>query len=239
MFKTFTKICIATACTMLFTGCQIHQTIIQEDGMSKTTQKTPEKSPSNMMSKNQHLNQTNKNVQVTKEYLRIANDKEHHVTTQYSLEGTINSLATQMMRNQKMATNKPVIITSFVRLDQFKKTTEFGRVVSESLINEMSNRGFNIIEFRGQLAVSVNDQGEYFITRKVREMKGKTPNTYVVVGTYSRQYKKIILNARVIDNVTGKIITSARSTYVHGRMNDCILFGDCRPARTINIVREK
>lgn len=241
MFKTFTKTCLVAISAMLFTGCQIHQTIVQEDGMSKMmkSESTQNGKTTKTYTNNKHLNQTNNNVQVTKEYMQIAQDQEAHVTTQYTLEGTINSLATQMMRNQKMATNKPVIITSFVRLDQFKKTTEFGRVISESMINEMSNRGFNIIEFRGQLAVSVNDQGEYFITRKVREMKGKTPNTYVVVGTYSRQYKKIILNARVIDNVTGKIITSARSTYVHGRMNDCILFGDCRPARTINIVREK
>lgn len=241
MFKTFTKTCLVAISAMLFTGCQIHQTIVQEDGMNKVMKSESNRNGTtpNTYTNNKHLNQTNNNVQVTKEYMQIAQDQEAHVTTQYSLEGTINSLATQMMRNQKMATNKPVIITSFVRLDQFKKTTEFGRIIGESMINELSNRGFNIIEFRGQLAVSVNDEGEYFITRKVREMKGKTPNTYVVVGTYSRQYKKIILNARVIDNITGKIITSARSTYVHGRMNDCILFGDCKPARTINIVREK
>lgn len=240
MFKIFTNTCLVAIAAMLFTGCQIHQTIVQEDGTNKISSSESKSAPSkNSYSNNKHLSQTNNNVQVTKEYMKIAQDQEHHVTTQYTLESTINSLATQMMRNQKMGTNKPVIITSFVRLDQFKKTTEFGRVISESLINEMSNRGFNIIEFRGQLAVSVNDQGEYFITRKVREMKGRTPNTYVVVGTYSRQFKKIILNARVIDNVTGKIITSARSTYVHGRMNDCILFGDCKPSRTINIVQER
>lgn len=179
-----------------------------------------------------------KKVQVTKEHLAVAADKQQYVVEQNSLDSTINSLATQMMRNQKMKTYKPVLITSFVRLDQFKKTTEFGRIVSESLINELSNRGFNIIEYRGQMAVSINDAGEYFITRKPHRLKDKVPNTYVVVGTYSRQYKKVMLNARVIDNITGKIITSARSTYYHGKRNDCLMFGDCRPARTIKIVKE-
>ena len=47
-----------------------------------------------------------------------------------------------------------------------------------------------------------------------------------------------MLNARVIDNITGKIITSARSTYHHGKRNDCVMFNDCRPARTINIIKE-
>lgn len=178
-------------------------------------------------------------VQTTKQHLEVAADNQKYVTTQNTLEATITSLAAQMMQNKKMDTNKPVLITSFVRLDEFKKTTEFGRVISESLINELSNRGFNIIEFRGQMAVSINDEGEYFISRKPHEIKGSIPNTYVVVGTYSRQAGKIMLNARVIDNITGKIISSARSTYAHGVANDCMMFRDCAPTRTINIVKER
>jgi TolB-like protein len=178
-------------------------------------------------------------VQTTKQHLEVAAQMQKDVTTQETLEATIASLAAQMVENKKMDTNKPVLITSFVRLDEFKQTSEFGRVVSESLINELSNRGFEITEFRGQMAVSINDEGEYFISRKPNELKNKTPNTYVVVGTYSRQMGKIMLNARVIDNVTGKIITSARATYVHNIKEDCIIFKDCAPARTINIVKEK
>jgi TolB-like protein len=178
-------------------------------------------------------------VKITKQKMAISADERLFITTQKTLDATITSLATQMLRNKKMNTIKPIIITSFVRLDQFKKTSEFGRIISESMINELSNRGFNIIEFRGQMAVSVNDNGEYFITRKIQKLKGKIPNTYVVVGTYSRQFGRIMLNARVIDNITGKIITSARTTYNHGKSNDCLIFKDCRPSRTINIIKEQ
>ena len=178
-------------------------------------------------------------VKVAKQQLEVAEDMQKNVTTQNTLESTISSLSTQIMQNRKLDTNKPVLITSFVRLDKLKETSEFGRVVGESLINELSNRGFNVIEFRGQMAVSINDQGEYFISRKPHEIKSQIPNTYIVVGTYSRQGGRIILNARVIDNITGKIISSARSTYKHNMVNDCMMFGDCAPARTINIVKER
>ena len=178
-------------------------------------------------------------VQVAKQHLEVAEDMQKNVTTQNTLESTISSLSTQIMQNRKLDTNKPVLITSFVRLDKLKETSEFGRVVGESLINELSNRGFNVIEFRGQMAVSINDQGEYFISRKPHEIKSQIPNTYIVVGTYSRQGGRIILNARVIDNITGKIISSARSTYKHNMVNDCMMFGDCAPARTINNVKER
>ena len=178
-------------------------------------------------------------VQTAKQHLEVAEDMQKNVTNQNSLEATIASLSTQIMQNKKLDTNKPVLITSFVRLDKLKETSEFGRVIGESLINELSNRGFNIIEFRGQMAVSINDKGEYFISRKPHEIKGSALSTYIVVGTYSRQSGKVILNARIIDNITGKIISSARATYEHGLANDCMLFRDCAPARTINIVKER
>ena len=213
MFKSVLRSSILAASLLIITGC--------------------------VYTGNDAVSQENDRVQTTKQHLEVAADNQKYVTTQNTLDATISSLAAQMMQNKKMDTNKPVLITSFVRLDQFKKTTEFGRVISESLINELSNRGFNIIEFRGQMAVSINDEGEYFISRKPHEIKGSIPNTYVVVGTYSRQAGRIMLNARVIDNITGKIITSARSTYAHGVANDCMMFRDCAPARTINIVKER
>ena len=213
MFKSVLRSSILAASLLIITGC--------------------------VYTGNDAVSQENDRVQTTKQHLEVAADNQKYVTTQNTLEATIASLAAQMMQNKKMDTNKPVLITSFVRLDEFKKTTEFGRVISESLINELSNRGFNIIEFRGQMAVSINEEGEYFISRKPYEIKGSIPNTYVVVGTYSRQAGRIMLNARVIDNITGKIITSARSTYAHGVANDCMMFGDCAPARTINIVKER
>jgi len=187
---------------------------------------------------NSEVMKANEKVQITKQHLKIAEDMQENVTTQNTLEGSITSLATQMMQNNKLHTKKSVLITSFVRLDNLKKTTEFGRIVSESLINELSNRGFNIIEFRGQMAVSVNEHGEYFITRNTSKMQEKVVNSFVVVGTYSRQYGKVMLNARVMDNTTGQIITSARSTYEHGLRNDCVLFKDCQPPRTIRIIAE-
>lgn len=177
-------------------------------------------------------------LEAAKERMKVAESMLEHVTTQETLEKTISSLATQMMQNNKFTNNKPVVITSFVRLDNLKKTTEFGRIIGESLINELSNRNFNVIEFRGQLAISVNEEGEYYISRNVNKLKKRIEDTFVVVGTYSRQFEKIMVNARVIDNENGRIISSARATYAHGLKNDCVIFKDCKPPRTISIVKE-
>ncbi len=227
MIKSISKIGLIGTLLFGLSGCYTKQVVENDSSYNKENKVAAD------------IEKSIADVQVTKEYMEIARDQEYNVNTQRTLEGTINSLATQMMRNNKMVTRKPVLITSFVRLDNFKKTTEFGRIVSESLINEMSNRGFNIIEYRGQLAVSINEKGEYFISRDPYKIKDEIPNTYVVVGTYSRQYGKIILNARVIDNVTGRIISTARVTYLHSMKDDCTLFKDCKPARKIKIIKEK
>ncbi|GEM_PF-642126 len=204
--------------------------------MPKVTMDAPDKKKVEV--KVDEVTKANNKVQLVKQHMKIAADMQAHVTTQATLEATIASLSTQMMKNNKMKTNKAVLITSFVRLDNLKKTSEFGRVLSESLINELSNRGFNIVEFRGQVSVSINEQGEYFITRDISKLKNTIASTYVVVGTYSRQYGKVMLNARVIDNSSGQIISSSRSTYVHGLRNDCRIFKDCKPPRAIRITQE-
>lgn len=215
MFKNISIVSLLSALVLFFsTGCSSH-------------------------SSNSELKKEQEKVQTAKDHLEVADEMQKSVTTQNSLEATIASLATQMVQNKKLDTNKPVLITSFVRLDELKETSEFGRIIGESLINELSNKGFNIVEFRGQMAVSINDKGEYFISRKPHEIKSETPSTYVVVGTYSRQVKRVMLNARLIDNVSGKIISSARATFEHGLVNDCMMFADCPPARTINIVKER
>ncbi len=228
MLKTFIKSCLSvTAVALLASGC-----------VATTTNNTS--SNDNFNPKlDTSVQKENAKVQITKEYLKVAQDKQFNITTQNSLEGTIDSLATQMMRNTKIPTNKPVLVTSFVRLDNFKETNEFGRVIGESLINELSNRGFNVIEFRGQLNISIDENGEYFISRDISKLKEKIPNTYVVVGTYSRQYGKVVLNARVVDNISGRIISSSRAIYQHNKRNDCVVFKDCKPPRTIKIVNEE
>jgi TolB-like protein len=221
MFKNISKVSVLATLVLFFmSGCS-YKKIVSSN------------------SQNDELTKEYSKVQTAKQHLEVADDMQKNVASQNSLESTISSLSTQIVQNKKLDTNKPVLITSFVRLDRLKETSEFGRVIGESLINELSNRGFNIIEFRGQMAVSINEQGEYFISRKPHEIKNSTPSTYVVVGTYSRQAGKVILNARVIDNVTGKVISSARSTYEHGLVNDCIMFRDCAPTRTVNIIKER
>jgi TolB-like protein len=155
-----------------------------------------------------------------------------------NIEDTITSLSKQLMENKRTELDKTVIMTSFVRLDNLHATSEFGRIVGESLIHELSVRGFKMSEFRGQANVSVNSRGEYFITRKVKDIKAETEDAHIIIGTYSRQFKKVMINARLIDNTTGAIISTARVTFKHDQKNDCLIFNDCIKPKSMNIVSQ-
>ena len=126
-----------------------------------------------------------------------------------------------------------IAITSFVNLHNLSKTSAFGRTLGETFFNELFIRGFNVADFRGQNALTINPTGEFFITRDVRKINKKIDNSYVLVGTFTSIDKKVLINARIMDNRTGRVVASAKTYY---QTNDCRVIGNCPRPRTIRIV---
>lgn len=126
-----------------------------------------------------------------------------------------------------------IAITSFVNLHNLSRTSSFGRTLAETFFNELFIRGFNVADFRGQNALSVNPTGEFFITRDVKKINKKVVNSYVLVGTFSAIDKKVVINARIMDNQTGRVVAAAKTYY---ETNDCYLLNNCPKPRTIRIV---
>ena len=156
----------------------------------------------------------------------IPKEKASSNTVNLTLNEAILSLANQLSQNNKMNQRDTgtITLTSFVNLKKLNNTSQFGRVLGESLFSELFVRGFNVTDFRGQNAISVNKTGEFFITRNIEKLDSEVPNSYILVGTYSKIDQNVMINARILDNKTGKLISSARSMYAN---EDCSLFGIC------------
>jgi len=155
-----------------------------------------------------------------------------------TLNDTIISIANQLAQYNKISSNDTgtLTITSFVNLDHLNKTSQFGRVLAESLYTELFIRGFNVTDFRGQNAISINTDGEFYITRDIEKLQSEVPNTYIVIGTYSQIDENVVINVRILDNRTGKIVASARTLYAN---DDCAIFGMCNNAqRKIRLVSD-
>jgi TolB-like protein len=126
-----------------------------------------------------------------------------------------------------------IAITSFVNLHNLSRTSAFGRTIGETFFNELFIRGFNVADFRGQNALTINPTGEFFITRDAKKINNKVANSYVLVGTFSSIDKKVVINARIMDNQTGRVVAAAKAYY---ETTDCKLLNNCPVRRTIRIV---
>ena len=148
-------------------------------------------------------------------------------TIYQNLNGAIDAIADELFSTISIKKRPSIILTSFVDLNQLNKTTTFGRLLSESMYNELHIRKFDITDFRGQDAVSVNADGEFHITRDVDKLKDHIESIeFVLVGTYVRfEEDSVLLNARIMDSESGKVISTARIIY---KPKDCGLYNICK-----------
>ncbi len=151
------------------------------------------------------------------------------------LDDRIVELADNLLASSKLTKENMgnIAITSFVDLHKLSNTSAFGRTLGETFFNELFIRGFEVADFRGQNALTINTTGEFFITRDAKLINKNIENTYVLVGTYSLIDNKLLINARIMDNITGKVVASAKTYY---NTNDCKLLNNCIKPRTIRIV---
>ena len=132
-----------------------------------------------------------------------------------TLNATIVDLAQQLKRSSRLNIRDKgsIAVTTFVDLNLLEKTTYFGRSLGESMFNELFVRGFNVSDFRGAKVITVTPKGEFYITRNVNNISNEVVNKYILVGTYTKIARNILLNVRIVDNHSGKIVASARSIY--------------------------
>ena len=170
---------------------------------------------------NQYNNHINKNYKTKSSLFSNNNDF-------INLNSAVKEIANQLLLNIPSTTKKhnKFVITSFVHLENFTKSSSLGRVVSESLIDELHKRKFKIIDFRSQESISVNNMGEFSLTRDIARLKDEMPEALVVVGTYSiLNETDIVLNARIMNNFTSDVISTAKVIY---KYYNCEQFNICK-----------
>jgi TolB-like protein len=151
------------------------------------------------------------------------------------LNSVVENLAEKLLYTSKIKYNKmeEIAVTSFVDLHKLDLTNNLGRNISESFFDVLFTRGFNVSDFRGQENLTINDSGEYFLTRDASLLNKEISNKYILVGTYTTFENKILISARIINNTSGRLVASARSYY---HTTDCTVLNTCPKKRKINIV---
>ncbi len=103
----------------------------------------------------------------------------------------------------------PLTIMTFTDSNRFQSSADFGRTLTECLITSFERKGFGVIELRKTNKIHIEKRnGEYFLSRDAKELSQDIQFSRVLAGTYSIGFDTVIVNARLIEVATGKIIAS-------------------------------
>ena len=105
-----------------------------------------------------------------------------------------------------------VAVVSAVPLSDFKRETEFGRIIGEYLLTDLADRGLKVTELRLGKEINIVPQtGEFIMSRNIAEIANHAPELdYVVVTTFSNTRKTLIVQGRLVSLKDGLVKTSWR-----------------------------
>ena len=105
-----------------------------------------------------------------------------------------------------------IAVVNGVPISDFKRDTEFGRVVGEYLLTDLADRGLKVTELRLGKDITILPQtGEFILSRNSGELASKTPELeYVVVTTFANTSKTLIVQGRLVRIGDGAVKISWR-----------------------------
>ncbi len=108
----------------------------------------------------------------------------------------------------------PILITTFVDLNDLKQTSPLGRAFSELLMTYLQKNYFEVIEMRMGSVIDIDKKsGEFVLTRDVKDLALRHSAMSVIVGTYTVTEQAVILNGRIV-NLKDSTLYSAWSTRI-------------------------
>ena len=105
-----------------------------------------------------------------------------------------------------------VAVVAAVPLADLKRETEFGRIMAEYLLTDLTDRGLKVTELRMSKEINILPQaGEFIMSRNIGELANNTPALdYIVVSTFTNTRKTLIVQGRLVGLADNLVKTSWR-----------------------------
>lgn len=122
--------------------------------------------------------------------------------------------AEKLMRNAPkfyIDSNKPILVASFVNIDNVQHSSTLGRLISEQIKSRIAQLGYKVIEVKLRDSVFVQKRnGELLLSREILDITQIHDAHAVVVGTYGmiREAQKTYINAQLIQARDNVILSS-------------------------------
>ncbi len=148
----------------------------------------------------------------------------------YVLEEAIRAMAHELYRNLREpdpeagALAEGLLVSTFVDLKKLYRTSSFGRYVADQLMNDFQQMGYSVVEMRKANEVMVQERrGEYGLSRDPARIKAAQSAGTMLTGTYTLAPHHIMVNARILDNRSGVVLSSATAMFPRNYLSRTLL----------------
>jgi TolB-like protein len=117
-----------------------------------------------------------------------------------------------------------LLVCTFVDLNDLYRASSFGRYVAEQLMNEFQRYSFPVLDMRKSRSVMVQEKrGEFGLSRDPNEIPASHSAGAMLTGTYLVGERDIMVNARILDNASGTLLSSATVVFPRNSLGELLL----------------
>ena len=136
---------------------------------------------------------------------------QHHKTLANYVEQMALDLVDTLEFESDTDTNINIAVTTLVDLDSsLTKSNQLGNQISETLIHQLQKFGYGVVDFKTTQTIDVNSRGDFAFSRDIEKLSEDQMASHVLAGTLIYRHDAVVVNTRVINAHTKKIVASSR-----------------------------
>lgn len=128
-------------------------------------------------------------------------------------EAAVDRLLPQLKAN--LDPNRPLIVASFVNVDDLESSSTFGRTMAELMSSALAQRGVIVADVRLRNALAPRPTGELMLSREAAAL-GKVHNAQAVLaGTYAVLSPNVVASVKVIRIGDNRVLAATDAELRH------------------------
>jgi TolB-like protein len=100
------------------------------------------------------------------------------------------------------------VITTLADVNDLSESTALGRLISEQITERFVQNHYDVFDARLHSRLMVSDEGEFVLSRELREIGRAQKAEFLIAGTYAVGETQVYVTLKMLSFVNGKILAS-------------------------------
>lgn len=111
--------------------------------------------------------------------------------------------------NRPGAGDAPIIVATLANIDALDQSSTLGRTISEQVASRVAQMGRSVIELKVRNGIYIKrNEGEFLLTRELKEVAAAHKAQGVIVGTYAESASFVHVTLKVVDPSTSLVLAA-------------------------------